>query len=95
MNVQLLNKIMKKQILFVLLLISHFCQSQTTIFDVARTGTVQEMKALLVSNPLDINKSTPEGFTPLILACYRGNNEVAIFLIESGAALHTNWLLNP
>ncbi|ROI01177.1 ankyrin repeat domain-containing protein [Chryseobacterium sp. G0240] len=60
-----------------------FAQGQTkSIFDIARQGTVDEVKALMKQNPDIINQPNENGFTPLILACYRGNTEVAKFLID-------------
>lgn len=56
--------------------------SQKDIFNVARTGTVEEVKTLMKHNPDCINDVSPEGYSPLILACYRGNTEVADFLIQ-------------
>lgn len=51
------------------------------VFDIARSGTVAEMQQLMAKNPEAINSVSPMGFSPLILACYRGNTEVAEFLI--------------
>ncbi len=54
-----------------------------SIFDIARTGTVSEVKELMKKNPDVINQTNENGFSPLILACYRGNVEVADFLIDN------------
>ena len=43
--------------------------SQSTIFDVARRGTVAEMSSLLTAQPQAIETKTAPGFTQLILAC--------------------------
>lgn len=53
-----------------------------SIFDVARSGTVSEVKDLMKQNPDIINQTNEGGFSPLILACYRGNVEVAKYLID-------------
>ena len=53
-----------------------------SIFDIARTGTVTEVKELMKQNPDIINQTNENGFSPLILACYRGNTEVAKFLMD-------------
>lgn len=53
-----------------------------SIFDVARSGTVAEVKELMKGNPDIINQTNENGFSPLILACYRGNTEVAQYLID-------------
>lgn len=55
---------------------------QKDVFDVARSGTVEEMQQLLKQNPDVINSTNSMGFSPLILACYRGNTNVAKFLIQ-------------
>ncbi|CAI8718671.1 ankyrin repeat domain-containing protein [Chryseobacterium sp. IT-36CA2] len=52
-----------------------------SIFDIARSGTVAEVQALMKQNPDIINQVNENGFSPLILACYRGNTPVAEFLI--------------
>ncbi|WP_172280646.1 ankyrin repeat domain-containing protein [Chryseobacterium sp. LAM-KRS1] len=54
-----------------------------SIFDIARSGTVAEVKELMKQDPDVINKTNESGFSPLILACYRGNLDVAKFLIEN------------
>lgn len=78
---------MKKLVLFLTMLASVFCNAQASpkmdVFDTARRGTVDEMKALMAIKKDTINAVNPMGFTPLILACYRGNNEVAEFLIKN------------
>lgn len=53
-----------------------------SIFEIARTGTVDEVKNLMKQDPDIINTTNESGFSPLILACYRGNTEVAKFLID-------------
>jgi ankyrin repeat protein len=65
-------------------------QEKLNIFDVARKGTVVQAKDLLKSNPKIFNITNQEGFSPLLLACYRGNNEVAKLMIESGCDLNIN-----
>lgn len=52
-----------------------------SIFDIARSGTVAEVQELMKQNPDVINQINENGFSPLILACYRGNTSVAEFLI--------------
>jgi ankyrin repeat protein len=54
-----------------------------SIFDIARSGTVAEVKDLMKQDPDIINKTTESGFSPLILACYRGNTDVAKFLMDN------------
>lgn len=76
---------MKKLILVVSLFLSSlwFAQEKVkSIFDIARSGTVSEVKDLMKQNPDIINQTNEGGFSPLILACYRGNVEVGEFLID-------------
>lgn len=70
---------------FLFVLFSQLAYSQQDIFDLARKGTVEELKSVLKENPLAINSVNKEGYSLLVLATYRGNNEVARFLIENGA----------
>lgn len=77
-----------KKIFFILNLILGFTimsaqEKAKSIFDIARSGTVAEVKELMKQNPDIINQTNESGFTPLILACYRSNMEVAKFLIDN------------
>ncbi|GAA5100765.1 ankyrin repeat domain-containing protein [Chryseobacterium ginsengisoli] len=78
---------MKKLILLLSVFLSFsFLSAQgkaKSIFDVARNGTVSEVKELMKQNPDIINQNNENGFSPLILACYRGNVEVAKFLMDN------------
>lgn len=65
--------------------LSGYSQATADIYDVARKGTVDEMKLLFSENPSAINILNTEGFSPLVLATYRQNNKVAQFLIKNGA----------
>ncbi|MCX7550185.1 ankyrin repeat domain-containing protein [Xanthomarina sp. F2636L] len=56
--------------------------SQNDIFNVARSGSVEEVKALMAINSDTINSVNDKGFMPLTLACYNGNEAVALFLIK-------------
>ncbi|KAF2515825.1 ankyrin repeat domain-containing protein [Flavobacterium salilacus subsp. salilacus] len=77
---------MKKITLLIILLLSAVCHAQMKsgkdVFDTARYGTVAEMKQLEAKDKNIINSVSPMGFTPLILACYRGNTEVAEYLAK-------------
>lgn len=78
---------------YILLLSFLFCQAiysqqKADVFDLARKGTVEQAKELLKADPKAFNAVNAEGYSPLILACYRSNNEVAKFLIDNGADLN-------
>jgi uncharacterized protein len=51
------------------------------VFDIARFGSVAEMKALIAINKDTINATNEKGHQPLLLACYRGNYDMAYFLM--------------
>ena len=61
---------------------SHAFSQEKSVFEVARNGTLEEMKTLYEQNPEIINTVDKMSFSPLILASYRGNIPVAKFLIE-------------
>jgi uncharacterized protein len=65
-------------------------QSKEDVFDIARNGTVEQVKEIVKVNPNAFNAVNEEGYSPLILACYRGNNEVAKLLIELNSDINGN-----
>ncbi|MEW5675133.1 ankyrin repeat domain-containing protein [Flavobacterium enshiense] len=62
--------------------------SQQDIFEIARKGTVAELKNELKENPNRINSVNNEGYNLITLATYRQNNEVAAYLIQNGAEIN-------
>ncbi|MGN7708871.1 ankyrin repeat domain-containing protein [Chryseobacterium sp. 22543] len=77
---------MRNVILILGLFLSSLISAQEkakSIFDIARSGTVAEVQELMKQNPDIINQVNENGFSPLILACYRGNTDVADFLIDN------------
>ncbi|MCY0978867.1 ankyrin repeat domain-containing protein [Chryseobacterium wangxinyae] len=78
---------MKKLILTGLFILS-FCVASAqdkvkSVFDIARSGSLTELKDLMKQNPDVINETNDQKYSPLILACYRGNIEVADFLVHN------------
>ena len=74
---------MRKVLFFIVFFISSLQGfSQNDVYNVARSGTVDELKALMKSDPDIINKINSDGYSPLILACYKGNVDVAKYLID-------------
>lgn len=69
---------------------SSFAQGEKTVFDIARTGTVEQITSLFKQNPKIVNATNDAGYSPLILASYRGNTHVAEFLINNGADVNAN-----
>ncbi|MFY7729013.1 MAG: ankyrin repeat domain-containing protein [Flavobacterium sp.] len=70
---------MKKSLLFALLLcpLLHYGQAQ---FDIARKGTVAELEKLAAKDKSVVNAVDANGNSMLILACYRGNTDVAKYI---------------
>ena len=81
-----------KKLLFALVftLYTHliYCQEQADVFTLARTGSVEQVKEMLKKNPNAFTVVNDNGFSPLLLACYKGNNEVAKLLIDSGGDIN-------
>ena len=68
--------------------IATYSQNKLDIFDISRKGTVEEARKILQSNPNAFDVLNADGYSPLILACYKSNNEVAKFLIENGSNIN-------
>lgn len=67
-----------------------YSQETLNVFDIARKGTVEQAKTILKENPNAFNVVNDDGFSPLVLACYRGNNEVAKIVVASGSDIDRN-----
>jgi len=81
-----------KTIVLLFLLCVNYClaQEKLDVFDIARKGTIEQAKEVLKSNPNAFKTINADGFSPLVLACYRGNNEVAKFLVDIGCDINGN-----
>ncbi len=55
---------------------------ENAIFDIARHGTLEQLKEAMKSDANVINILSKDGYSSLTLACYYSNNEVAKYLIE-------------
>lgn len=64
--------------------------SQKNIYDVARNGSVNDVIELMKINKDTINIPNEMGYLPITLACYSGNDEVAIYLIDKTTDLDYN-----
>lgn len=72
-----------KRIIFFLFIIGYSqLYSQVNIFDATRQGDLNEVISVYSKDPDVINKRNNEGYSPLILACYHGNEEVVKFLVD-------------
>jgi uncharacterized protein len=73
---------------FFLLFVSVNAQEKLTIFDIARKGSLDQAKEVFAANPKSVVSVNEEGYSALVLATYRGNNEVAKFLIDNGSDIN-------
>lgn len=71
-----------KYIIYLFCIATLSVNAQQNIFDAARHGSVEEVKTLMKTDSNIINQKNENGHTPLILATYKGNNEVALFLVD-------------
>lgn len=74
------------------LILTKFNLKAQNIFDLARSGNVATMQVYLAKHPEDIDLQSEQGTTPFLLACYRGNNDVAKFLANHGADMKKCYL---
>jgi ankyrin repeat protein len=83
---------MKKVVVFVLILLTngYVFSQEKNVFDIARKGTLSEMKAFYEKNTELINSTDDRKSSPLILACYRANVEVALFLADKVKDINYN-----
>jgi ankyrin repeat protein len=72
------------RILLLLFLYGGTAMAQS-VFDLARSGTAKEMNKYLRKHPEHLNLTSENGATPLLLASYRGNYDVAKVLLDAGA----------
>jgi ankyrin repeat protein len=54
-------------------------------FEAASLGDLEQIKKWVAEHPEEIDEKSKDGFTPLLLAAYFGQPEIARFLLESGA----------
>lgn len=83
---------MKQIILFIyFILFSAFSQAQDkNVFDIARKGTLSDIQEIFNQTPDLINSINDNKATPLILACYRNNEAVALYLSDKVSNINYN-----
>lgn len=81
---------MKKILLACLFVLSLNSNAQNTIFDLAREGNVNQIKALVEEDSALVNSVSEQGFSPILLAVYYENESVAKYLIKAGAEVNTD-----
>ena len=76
---------LKKNSLFILVFLCYLSTlkaQESSIFDIARSGSLNELNSLIKKDLNIINKISKEGYSALTLACYYSNNEIANYLIK-------------
>lgn len=83
---------MRTYLLLLLIICGSFTASAqgSTVFDVARKGTLAEMKTRYDADPSVTTQLNESKANALILAAYRGNRDVALFLCEKTADVNYN-----
>lgn len=83
---------MTKFLVHLLLALSFYSFSfdAQNIFEASRNGDVSRIKQLMAVNPDTINKPNENGFSPLIIACYRNQKEVVEFLLNQNVNVNFN-----
>ncbi len=78
------------QIVLLLLLCTSLKAQDKNVFDVARKGTLSEIEGIYKQNPDLLNAINDNKATPLILACYRNNEAVALYLADKVTNINYN-----
>ena len=73
-----------------LLLCTSLKAQDKNVFDVARKGTLSEIEGIYKQNPDLLNAINDNKATPLILACYRNNEAVALYLSDKVTNINYN-----
>lgn len=60
-------------------------REKPTIYEAVVAGQIDQVRDLLEENAAWVNAFSPDGYTPLGLACYFNQDEIAQFLIDRGA----------
>ena len=63
---------------------------EKNVFEIARKGTLLEIETIYKENPSIVNTVDERKSSPLILACYRSNVPVALFLADKVSDLNYN-----
>jgi len=76
------------QILLFFICFNFHLSAQSDLMQRVRINDYEGVQKAVKANPSLVNQKSNEGFTPLILASYRGNLDMVKFLIESGAQVN-------
>lgn len=77
-------------LLFVFLLFSSLSFSQTDVFEICRTGSIEDIAKLYKADKNIVNKVNEHGYSALTLACYSKNIEIVSFLVDKVKDINGN-----
>ena len=78
------------QIIILLLICTSLKAQDKNVFDIARKGTLSDIQEIFNQTPELINAINDNKATPLILACYRNNEAVALYLSDKVSNVNYN-----
>ena len=78
------------KIIILLLLCTSLKAQDKNVFDIARKGTLSDIQEIFNQTPELINAINDNKATPLILACYRNNEAVALYLSDKVSNVNYN-----
>ena len=79
-----------RTIIFSFYIFIAFAARSQDVFEAVRSGNLELLDLMYRQNRDTINVKNSDGFTPLIIAVYRSNNQVVETLIAKGADIEAN-----
>lgn len=80
----------KQLTIFYFLFASIGINGQIDVYEIARHGCAEDLQVVFKNYPELINFRNESGFTPLTIACYSGNLEVATLLAKHADNINVN-----
>jgi ankyrin repeat protein len=88
--IKIVSMLKNSYLLIVFFIFNSVFAQNSSCFEVARKGSLSEVQSLFEKDKSIVNAIDNNGSSMLILACYRGNIEVAKFLMNHNADLNYN-----
>jgi len=83
-------KYLSSSILPLMLLFITYSNAQQDIFEVCRSGSLNDIEIVYKSNPESVDEKNENGYLPLTLACYHKNIDVVSFLVKKVKDINGN-----
>jgi len=78
---------MKELIITLCFLLLNTTVQAQEVFDIARKGSLEQIQKIKKTNPAQLDAVNSDGFTPVVLAAYYGNEKVLKYLVDNGVSL--------